>query len=64
MVGVLRPNGPDWELAWIAAAHIGALLVAINTFYQVRELGFALRHADVSLLPTAARFATGGTGRE
>ena len=55
-VAVLLPNGPDWVLAWLAAARIGALVVPVNTFYQARELGFALRHADVSLLLTTARF--------
>jgi acyl-CoA synthetase (AMP-forming)/AMP-acid ligase II len=55
-VGVLLPNGPDWVIAWLAAARIGALVVPINTFYQARELGFALRHADVALLLTCARF--------
>lgn len=55
-VGVLLPNGPDWVLAWLAAARIGALVVPINTFYQARELAFALRHADVALLLTTARF--------
>jgi acyl-CoA synthetase (AMP-forming)/AMP-acid ligase II len=55
-VGVLLPNGPDWVLAWLAAARIGAWVVPINTFYQARELAFALRHADVSLLLTRAEF--------
>jgi acyl-CoA synthetase (AMP-forming)/AMP-acid ligase II len=55
-VGVLLPNGPDWVIAWLAAARIGALVVPINTFYQARELAFALRHADVALLLTCARF--------
>jgi len=55
-VGLLLPNGPDWVLAWLAAARIGALVVPLNTFYQARELGFVLRHADVHTLLTAARF--------
>ena len=55
-VGILLPNGPDWVLAWLAAARIGALVVPLNTFYQARELGFVLRHADVHTLLTAARF--------
>jgi acyl-CoA synthetase (AMP-forming)/AMP-acid ligase II len=55
-VGVLLENGPDWVVAWLAAARIGALVVPINTFYQARELAFALRHADVALLLTRARF--------
>jgi len=55
-VAILLPNGPDWVLAWLAAARIGALVVPINTFYQARELGFVLRHADVHTLLTSARF--------
>ena len=55
-VGILLPNGPDWVLAWLAAARIGALVVPLNTFYQARELGFVLRHADIHTLLTAARF--------
>jgi acyl-CoA synthetase (AMP-forming)/AMP-acid ligase II len=55
-VAILLPNGPDWVLAWLAAARIGALVVPLNTFYQARELGFVLRHADVQMLLTAARF--------
>jgi acyl-CoA synthetase (AMP-forming)/AMP-acid ligase II len=55
-VAILLPNGPDWVLAWLAAARIGALVVPLNTFYQARELGFVLRHADVHTLLTAARF--------
>jgi acyl-CoA synthetase (AMP-forming)/AMP-acid ligase II len=55
-VGVLMPNGPDWVVAWLAAARIGALVVPVNTFYQARELGWILRHADVRTLLAAARF--------
>jgi len=55
-VGLLQPNGPDWVLGWLAAARIGALVVPINTFYQARELGWVLRHADVDTLLTRARF--------
>ncbi len=55
-VGLLMPNGPDWLLAWLAAARIGALVVPINTFYQTRELGWILRHADVHTLLLRDRF--------
>lgn len=54
-VGLLMSNGPDWVVAWLAATRIGALLVPINTFYQTRELGWILRHADVQLLLTQHR---------
>ncbi len=55
-VGLLHPNGPDWVTGWLAAARIGALVVPINTFYQARELGRILRHADVHTLLSRARF--------
>ena len=49
-VGLWMPNGPDWVLAFLAAARIGALVVPINTFFRARELRYVLRHADVSTL--------------
>jgi acyl-CoA synthetase (AMP-forming)/AMP-acid ligase II len=54
-VGICFPNGPDWVLAWLAATRIGAVAVPLNTFFKARELGWMLRHADVSVLLTAAR---------
>jgi acyl-CoA synthetase (AMP-forming)/AMP-acid ligase II len=55
-VAVLMPNGPDWVVAWLAAARIGAVVVPINTFYKARELAWVLEHADVSVLLTVDRF--------
>lgn len=55
-VGVLFPNGPDWATAFFAAARIGAITVALNTFYQPRELAWTLRHADVHTLLTVDHF--------
>jgi acyl-CoA synthetase (AMP-forming)/AMP-acid ligase II len=55
-VALLHPNGPDWVTGWLAAARIGALVVPINTFYQARELGWILHHADVHTLLSRARF--------
>jgi acyl-CoA synthetase (AMP-forming)/AMP-acid ligase II len=49
-VGVLMPNGPDWVVAWLAAARIGCVVVPINTFAKPRELAHLLRHADVHAL--------------
>src|SRR5262245_49032368 len=54
-VGVLMPNGPDWLVAWLAAARIGCVVVPINTFYKPRELLFVLRHADVHALLAVPR---------
>ncbi len=55
-VGLLMGNGPGWVLAWLAASRIGAVVVPLNTFYQARELGWVLRHADVAELLTVAAF--------
>src|SRR4030095_9276583 len=49
-VGILFPNGPDWLVAFFAVTRIGALAVPVSTFYQARELGWVLRHADVQIL--------------
>lgn len=49
-VGILMPNSPDFIVAWLAAARIGALIIPINTFYKPKELAFVLRHADVQVL--------------
>jgi len=54
-VAVLFPNGPDFIVAWLAAARIGAVVVPLNTFYKPRELGYVLRHADVHTLLTTPR---------
>jgi len=55
-VALLLPNRPDWLVAWLAIVRIGAVAVPINTFFKARELGWMLRHADVAVLLTAARF--------
>lgn len=55
-IGVLMPNGPDWLVAWLGISRIGAIMVPINTFYQTKELGWILRHADVQALLTVPRF--------
>jgi len=55
-VGVLFPNGPDWATAFFAATRIGAIAVALNTFYRPRELAWTLRHADVHTVLTVDRF--------
>jgi acyl-CoA synthetase (AMP-forming)/AMP-acid ligase II len=55
-VGVLMPNNPDWVIAWMACARIGAVTVALSTFYTAPEIAWSLRHNDVQLLLTADRF--------
>lgn len=52
-VGLLMPNNPDFVIAWLAAARIGAIIIPINTFYKPKELSFILHHADIEVLLTA-----------
>ncbi len=57
-IAILMPNGPDWVVAWLAVARIGAIAVPLNTFFQTRELAWILRHADVDTLLTVSGFLT------
>jgi len=49
-VAIVLPNNADWVLAWWAAARIGALTIPLSTFFQSRELAWALKEADVDTL--------------
>ena len=55
-VALLAPNGPEWVVAWLAAARVGALVVLLNTFHKARELGWALAHCQAEVLLTADRY--------
>jgi acyl-CoA synthetase (AMP-forming)/AMP-acid ligase II len=56
-LGILFPNSPEWAVAWLAAARIGALTVPLSTFSPGRELAQAMRHADVAAVLSASAFA-------
>jgi acyl-CoA synthetase (AMP-forming)/AMP-acid ligase II len=55
-VALLMPNSIDWAVAFFAAARIGAVAVPLNTFYQVKELAWTLRHSDAAHLLSYAGF--------
>jgi acyl-CoA synthetase (AMP-forming)/AMP-acid ligase II len=55
-VGLLYPNGPDFVVAMLAAARIGAVVVPLSTFATARELREQLAHADVSILLNTRSF--------
>ena len=55
-VGVLHPNGPDWIIAMLAAARIGAVVVPFSTFATTPELTAQLAHADVEILLACASY--------
>jgi acyl-CoA synthetase (AMP-forming)/AMP-acid ligase II len=55
-VGILHPNGPEFVVAWLAAARIGAISVPLSTFSTGAELVGLLHGADVAVLLAAAGY--------
>jgi acyl-CoA synthetase (AMP-forming)/AMP-acid ligase II len=55
-VGLLLPNTPEWVAIAFGVWQCGGVLVPLNTLLRPRELGYALRHADVRVLVAARRF--------
>src|SRR5690349_14292396 len=55
-VGLLLPNWPEWIATAFGVWRCGGILVALNTLARPRELAYALRHADVSVLVAVRRF--------
>jgi acyl-CoA synthetase (AMP-forming)/AMP-acid ligase II len=55
-IGVLYPNGPDFIVAMLAAARIGAVVIPFSTFATAPELATQLAHADVEILLATASF--------
>jgi acyl-CoA synthetase (AMP-forming)/AMP-acid ligase II len=49
-VGLLYPNGPEFVVASLAAARIGAVAVPISTFSTAAEVRTLLNNADVDTL--------------
>jgi len=55
-VAVLLPNRPEWLVAAVAAAKLGALTVALSTFSTAREVGWTLEHAQPRVIVTMEAF--------
>ncbi|WAJ43865.1 class I adenylate-forming enzyme family protein [Mycobacterium sp. Aquia_216] len=55
-VGLLYPNGPEFVVAMLAAARIGAVVIPFSTFVTAREMREQLVDSDVEILLTAATF--------
>lgn len=49
-VGLLAPNSPDWVIAWLAAARIGAVTAMGNTYAKAAGLGRMLVDSDAAVL--------------
>jgi fatty-acyl-CoA synthase len=56
-VALLMGNRPEWVIAALGAARIGAVIVAINTYLAVPELEYVLAHSDAELLVMQPRLA-------
>jgi acyl-CoA synthetase (AMP-forming)/AMP-acid ligase II len=55
-VGVLYPNGPDFIVAMLAAARVGAVVIPFSTFGTAPELATQLAHADVEIMLATASY--------
>jgi acyl-CoA synthetase (AMP-forming)/AMP-acid ligase II len=55
-VGLLHPNGPDFVVAWLAAARIGAVTLPLSTFSASDELRSLIRRADLEILLATSSF--------
>jgi acyl-CoA synthetase (AMP-forming)/AMP-acid ligase II len=55
-VAILHPNGPDFVVAWLAAARVGAIGVPLSTFSTGPELAGLLRGCDAALLLAAGSY--------
>jgi acyl-CoA synthetase (AMP-forming)/AMP-acid ligase II len=55
-VAILHPNGPEFVVAWLAAARVGAVSMPLSTFSTSAELVGLLRGADAAMLLAAAGY--------
>jgi fatty-acyl-CoA synthase len=55
-VAILLPNRPEWLIAAIAAAKVGAITAALSTFSTARELAWTLEHAQPRVIVTTTTF--------
>src|SRR5919197_3288576 len=47
-IAIVMPNCPQWIIALLAAAKVGATVVPLNPRLSYHELKYQLRHAEVS----------------
>lgn len=55
-VALNLPNWPEFVVAVLAAADVGATIVPVNPAYSPRELQFVLRNTEATLVVTAERY--------
>ena len=55
-VAILLPNRPEWLIAAVAAAKVGAATVAMSSFSTPREIAWTLEHARPTVVVTMDAF--------
>ena len=55
-IAVWLSNRPEWVTAQLAASHLGAAVVAVNTRYRTHELEYMLHDSDCEVLLTEESF--------
>ena len=55
-IAINLPNWPEWVVAFVAAAKLGAVTVPVNPRLAYHELKYQLRHAEVSCAVTVERW--------
>jgi fatty-acyl-CoA synthase len=55
-IAVNLPNCPEWLIALVASAKLGAIVVPVSPRLNFHELKYQLRHAEVSCVFTIERF--------
>lgn len=56
-VAITMPNWPEFVIAALAAAEVGAVVVPLNPLYSARDIQFVLRNTEAALVVTAERYA-------
>ncbi|HJR62933.1 MAG TPA: class I adenylate-forming enzyme family protein [Gemmatimonadaceae bacterium] len=54
-IAIVMPNCPEWVIALLAAAKVGATVVPLNPRLNYHELKYQLRHAEASVAFTVER---------
>jgi fatty-acyl-CoA synthase len=57
-VGIWATNYPEWVVAQLATARIGAVLVTVNPAFRPHELDYLLRQSDATSLILISSFKT------
>ena len=55
-IAIILPNRPEWMVALLACAKLGATVVPVNPRLNYHELKYQLRHAEVSAAFTAEQY--------